>query len=51
MLFKSFPAAISSGLGTMKSLCSGLFSVETVHDGSFVTKQNARASRPEPSVP
>lgn len=51
MPFKFFPAAISSGLGTMKSLCSGLFSVETVHDCSFVTEQNARASWSECSVP
>lgn len=51
MPFKFFPAAMSSGLRTMKSLCSGLFSVEMVHDCSFVTKQNARASRTEHSVP
>lgn len=46
MPFKFFPAAISSGLGTMESLCSGLFSVEAVHDCSFVTKQNAGVSAP-----
>lgn len=51
MPFKFFPAAISSGLGTIESLCSGLFSVEMVHDCSFVTKQNAGVSRSEHSVP